>query len=112
MAETEVIRLMWGGHETTAHTIEALQRYANVEITLPASMHHALVSRFCPDAAGPEEVDMVGGTELITALATLAGLEAMAGLAEHLEHAGYRLQLRSPGPVLSLIPPQMAAART
>jgi hypothetical protein len=35
----------------------------------------------------------------------------MAGLAEHLDHAGYRLQLRSPGPVLSLIPPQMAAAR-
>jgi hypothetical protein len=74
MAKTEVIRLMWGGHETTAHTIEALQRYENVEITLPANMHHALLSRFCPDAAGPEEVDIVGGTELITALATLAGL--------------------------------------
>ncbi len=114
MTKTEVIRLMWGGREITAHTIEALQRYANVEITLPANMHHALLSRFYPDAtaAVPEEVNIAGGTELITALATLAGLEGLAGLAEHLDRAGYRLQLRSPGPVLSLIPPQMAAART
>jgi hypothetical protein len=114
MSKTEVIRLMWGGREITAHTIEALQRYANVEITLPANMHHALLSRFYPDAtaaAVPEEVNIAGGTELITTLATLAGLEGLAGLAEYLDHAGYRLQLRSPGPVLSLIPPQMAAAR-
>jgi hypothetical protein len=40
--------------------------------------------------------------------AGLSGLEALAGLAEPLTRAGYRVQLRSPGPVLSLIPPQMA----
>jgi len=41
---------------------------------------------------------------VIATLATLDGLEAMAGLAEPLTRAGYRLQLRSPGPMLSLIP--------
>jgi len=44
---------------------------------------------------------------VIATLATLDGLEAMAGLAEPLTRAGYRLQLRSPGPMLSLIPPHM-----
>jgi len=109
MAKTEVIRLTWGGRETVASTTEALLRYAKVEIALPASMHHALFRRLYPDAdvAEPEEVDVAGGAELIATLATLEGLEAMAGLAEPLTRSGYRLHLRSPGPVLSLIPPQM-----
>jgi hypothetical protein len=106
---TEVIRLMWGGHETTAHTLEAVQRSANVEIGLPEDMHHALFSHLYPDAtmAVPERLDIAGGTELLAALATLAGLEAMAELIGPLDNAGYRLQLRSPGPVLSLVPPQV-----
>jgi hypothetical protein len=109
MTETEVIRLMWGGRETAAHTLEAMQRCANVEIALPEDMHHALFSHLHPEAtmAVPEQLDIAGGAELMAVLATLAGLEAMAGLTEPLARAGYRLQLRSPGPVLSLIPPQI-----
>lgn len=110
MAGTELIRLMWGGHETEALAIEAMQRSAKVDIALPANVHHALFSRLHPgaDAAEPETVEKAGGTELIATLAGLSGLEALAGLAEPLTRAGYRVQLRSPGPVLSLIPPQMA----
>jgi hypothetical protein len=101
---TELIRLMWGGHETEALAIEAMRRSAKVDIALPANVHHALFSRLHPgaDAAEPETVEVAGGTELI---ATLAGL---SGLDEPLKRGGYRVQLRSPGPVLSLIPPQMA----
>lgn len=107
---SEVMRLMWGGHETATEAIEAMQRSAKVDIALPANLHHALFSRLHPgaDAAEPETVEEAGGTELIATLAGLAGLEALAGLAEPLARAGYQVQLRSPGPVLSLIPPQMA----
>lgn len=108
MTKIEVIRLMWGGRETAASAIEALQRHANVEITLPSNLNHALFRRFHPDAAAPEaeQVDVSGGAELIPTLAALAGLEALEGLAEPLARSGYRLRLRSP--VLSLIPPGMA----
>ena len=109
MAETEVIKLTWGGRETAAGTTEALLRRAKVEIVLPSSMHHALFRRLYPDAdaAHPEEVNIAGGVELIATLATLDGLEAMAGLAEPLSRAGYQLHLHSPSPMLLLIPPQM-----
>jgi hypothetical protein len=101
---------MWGGHETAAQAMEAIRRSAKVDIALPANLHHALFSRLHPgaDAAEPETVEETGGTELIATLAGLAGLEALAGLAEPLKRGGYRVQLRSPGPVLSLIPPEMA----
>ena len=110
MAETEVIKLTWGGQETAANIAEALLRRAIVEIVLPPGMHHALFRRLYPDAdaAEPEEVDVDGGVELIATLATLDGLQAIAGLAEPLTRSGHRLHLRSPSPVLSLIPPQMA----
>lgn len=109
MTKTEQIRLTWGGRETAASTSEALLRHAKVEIELPVSMHHALFRRLYPDAdmAGTETVDVAGGAELIATLATLDGFEAMAGLAEPVTRSGYRLHLRSPGPVLSFIPPEM-----
>ncbi|HQT34375.1 MAG: hypothetical protein ACYC39_12405 [Thiobacillus sp.] len=109
MAKTELIRLTWGGQETTSSTTAALLRHAKVEIELPGSMHHALFCHLYPgaDAAATQEVDVAGGAELVAMLATLDGLEAMAGLAEPLTRSGYRLHLRSPGPVLSLIPPEM-----
>jgi hypothetical protein len=108
MANSEVIKLTWGGRETAASTIEALLRHAKVEIALPASMHHALFRRLYPDAdvADTEEVDVVGGAELIASLATLDGLQALAELDEPLSRSGYRLHLRSPSPVLSLLPPE------
>jgi hypothetical protein len=109
MADIEVIMLTWGGRETAATAIQALQRQAKVEITLPANIHHGLFRRLYPDAAvtAAEGVNVFGGAELIAPLAALAGLESLAELAEPLNHWGYRLQLRSPSPVLSLIPPQM-----
>lgn len=106
----EAINLMWRGRETVADAIAAVQRQARIEITLPAGFHHALFSRLHPEAddAAVEEVDETGGAELVATMATLAGLEAMAELEAPLARAGYRLHLVSPGPLLSLIPPQMA----
>lgn len=108
--QLEAVRLTWSGKDTSAYAIEALQRQAKVEIALPGSIHHALFSRLNSQAgtAAVEAVDASGGAELIATLATLAGLEAMAELAEPLTRWGYRVHLISPGPVLSLIPPQMA----
>lgn len=108
--KTEAVNLMWSGRETVAHAIEAVQRQASVEIALPASFHHALFSRLYPDAdaATLERVDEAGGSELLAAVASLSGLEAVAELEAPLIRSGYRLHLVSPGPVLSLIPPQMA----
>jgi hypothetical protein len=110
MATIEVIKLTWGGRETAACVVEALLRHAKVEIELPSSMHYALFRRLNPDAdeAEPEEVNVAGGSEVIATLATLDGLQAMAELEEPVVRSGYRLHLRSPGPMLSLIPPQMA----
>lgn len=106
----DALRLTWSGKDTSAHAIEAMQRRAKVEIALPASIHHALYSRLNPraDTAAMEAVDASGGAELVATLATLTGLEAMAELAEPLTRWGYRVHVISPGPVLSLIPPQMA----
>lgn len=110
MTRTEVIKVTWGGSETTASTGEALLRYARIDIVLPPSMHHALFRRVYPDAdlADPQEVDVSGGAELAAMLATLDGLEALADLIEPVKRGGYRVHLHSPAPVLSLIPPQMA----
>lgn len=106
----DAARLTWGGKGTSAYAIEALQQQAKVEIALPASIHHALFSRLYPDAgtAAVEAVDVSGGAELVATLATLSGLEAMTELVEPLARWGYRVHLISPGPVLWLIPPQMA----
>ncbi|MGE5320850.1 MAG: hypothetical protein ACM3KD_11765 [Hyphomicrobiaceae bacterium] len=102
---TKVIRLTWSGRETAADAIEAIGRRSDVEISLPADLHHALCRRLQVNAAEPKTVEVAGGAELIGMLAGMAGLEALAVLADPLRRAGYRLELRSPGPVLSLIPP-------
>lgn len=109
--ETEVIKLTWAGQETVGAAAEALQRRAKVDIALPASMHHALFCRLNPeaDAAEPEEVDIDSGVELIATLSTFDGLETLSALVGPLIRLGYRLHMRSPGPVLYLIPPQMAS---
>lgn len=110
MTKTEAINLMWSGRETVALAIAGVARQARIEIALPADIHHALFRRLYPDAdeATLEAVNEAGGAELVATLATLAGLEAMAELESPMIRAGYRLHLVSPGPVLSLIPPQMA----
>lgn len=107
MAITEVIKLTWSGRETVVRTVEALQHRAKVEIALPTSMHHALFRRLHPDAdaAEPEAMDVDAGVDLIATLATLDGLQPLGELSEPLTRLGYRLHLRSPAPVLSLIPP-------
>jgi hypothetical protein len=108
MATTELIKLTWGGRETAASAIEAMLRRAKVEIALPSSMHHALFRRLHPEAddGQPEQVDIAGGVEVIATLAKIDGLQALAELGEPLSRSGYRLHLRSPGPVLSLLPPE------
>jgi hypothetical protein len=110
MSKSEVIQLIWGGRETSVDVLDAMQRGAEVEITLPANVHHTLYQRLYPDAArsAPEIVDLDGGTELIETLASIAGLEAMADLTRPLASYGYMVQLRSPGTLLSLIPQHRA----
>jgi hypothetical protein len=109
MARTTVMRLTWGGRETAAEVIEAVARGVDVEIALPLDMHHALFRRLHPDAnaAELERVEVANGVELLRTLAGMAGLEAMAQLEEPLKRANYRVELRSPGPLLSLVPPQL-----
>jgi hypothetical protein len=110
MTEANVIKLNWGGKETVDAIGRALEQEAELEIALPADLNHALFTRLNPRAApsAPEMLDLTGGAELARSLSGITMLEALAAIVDRVGEKGYRVRLRSPSPLLSLVPPGRA----
>jgi hypothetical protein len=102
--------LSWPGSGTLEAARRAMRAGSPVEIQLPLGVHCALHSHLHPRAAaGPaDRLDAEGGAELIGSVATVAGLEELAGLRAAVRRARYRVRVTSPDSRLSLTPPERA----
>lgn len=107
MVDDYFVRLYWRGPATVEPMRRAVLSGSRVGVSLPLGMHHAIFRHVQPDAwvGQPETVDRTGGAELVEALASITGLEPLAGLVALVEETGYRVHLRTPSPSLTLIPP-------
>lgn len=98
MTDQLPLRLIWHERATVAEIRQQLHRAQQIEITLPADYNHALFRALNPSApAGAvERLDTRGGPELLAQIATVPGLEALAGLTGMLDAAGAALHILSP----------------
>ena len=106
MDKEPLIELPWHGQETIANTPRLLEKAKQVKITLPANYNHSLFSVFYPGAAPghPEAVDISGGPELLSTVASIKGLEDIARLADGLPGEATVQVVSPPAIVITLIP--------
>lgn len=99
---TETMRLQWRGDETVASMREALARRVNIELRLPADLHHAVASRLKPGVAPAhgQRLDLSGGAELLARMAGIAALAALARLEDAVYRGSARVRVVSPAPTL------------
>jgi hypothetical protein len=107
MDKEPLIELPWRGQETIANTPRLLDKARQVKITLPANYNHSLFSVFHPGAqpGNTEVVDVSGGPELLGTVASIKGLEAVAGLAGRLPAEEVTVQVVSPPAIVITLGP-------
>jgi hypothetical protein len=110
MHNADVVALVWGSARCIDGALEALARGDYVEMVLPADTHHALFAHLYPaaDRGAPENLDIRGAPQMVSRMATVAGLGGLERLEAPLARAGYRVGLSTPPPVLRLLPPSAA----
>jgi len=98
MAKQPLISLTWNGHATATVIPELIDLAEHIEIVLPANYNHVLFRTLNPDApdAALEDLDIRAGSELLTAIAAVGGLEDLAILVDVLNDAQASLRLVSP----------------
>lgn len=69
---------------------------------MPASFHYAVCHHLHPeaDAGGTETLDVVGGSEVVAKLASIAGLEGLSEQQEELKSVNFQVSLFGAPPVL------------
>lgn len=99
-------KFMWPAASIVTDAATAIRAGDHVEIALPASFHHVVFRHLHPeaDAGGTETLDVVGGSEVLAKLASIAGLEGLSELQKEVEHAGFQVSLFGAPPVLRLNP--------
>jgi hypothetical protein len=99
-----VTDLIWRGTETVEKAAAALAHRADISLSLPPSFHHAVATRLSSPAASPplEAVDVSGGADLLGRLATIRGLEGLAGLEAPVARMGARVRVMSPSPTVAI----------
>ena len=82
-------KFMWPAASIVTDAASAIRAGDHVEIALPDSFYHAVFRHLHPEAeAGDvETIDVVGGSEVLAKLASIAGLESLSELQEEVEHA-------------------------
>lgn len=100
-------KFMWPAASIVTDAASAIRAGDHVEIVLPASFHHAVFRHLHPeaDAGSTETLDVVGGSEVLAKLASIAGLEGLSELQKEVEHAGFQVSLFGAPPVLRISPP-------
>lgn len=98
MEKEPLAKLVWHGDDTIETVRGLLDTAQSIEITLPASYNHALFRAFNPGAADAvlEDLDVHGDAELLTTVARVHGLEALADLRPVLEPLPARVHVLSP----------------
>lgn len=93
-----LIRLTWQGQKTVETIPKLLTEAEQIEVSLPVDYNHALFCTLHPDVsvAELEKIDVSGGTELLTQIASVRGLEELAALAEHLNSTNISVRIISP----------------
>ncbi len=106
MTREPLIRLMWHGHETIEAVPGLLSQAEKIEIRLPDDYNHALFRVLHPDAseAEPEDINISGGSELLTDIAAVSGLEEFAALIEVLSSVHASIRLSSPPKLVITVP--------
>jgi hypothetical protein len=104
--EQSTIPLRWPGTDTLKAARAAIRSGMAVEIELPLEVHYALYKHLHPGRAHApsENIDASGGTELLGAVAAVAGLEDLQQLEPAVRKSHYRVRLTSPEPRLTLTP--------
>jgi hypothetical protein len=100
------IQLLWGGQVTTRKIQSLIGQSAYIEIQLAPEYNHVLFSRLHSAAAqaGPEDIDITGGPELLETIAVIKGLESLSELVEPLADAGASVHIESPPRIIIQIP--------
>ena len=108
MTQELQIRLNWEGSETIEAILPVLHQPCHIELNLAANYHHAMFRHFHPDApAGQvEALDEEGDAELLTKLAEIHGLQALAQLVDGVVKYRGRVRVAGPARVIIEIPPQ------
>jgi hypothetical protein len=106
--EHTLIALRWPGAGTLKAARAAIRNLAPVEIELPLEVHYALYKHLHPDRphTPSEDIDASGGAELLSPIASVAGLEELKGLEGAVRRSRYHVRLTSPEPYLTLTPPE------
>ena len=107
MEKVPMTCLTWRGQETIESVMALLDRTMRIEIELPANYNHALFSLLHPGktASAVESVDRSAGPELLTEIASLAGLEKLGELKETLS-TKTTIRIVSPPRVIITLPEQ------
>lgn len=98
MNKEPLIRLTWQGQKTVESISNLMNETEQIEVTLPVDYNHALFRNLNPDVsvAELEKINVSGGPELLTRIASVRGLEELAALAERLNAANIAVRIISP----------------
>ncbi|MDT8404993.1 hypothetical protein [Sulfuriflexus sp.] len=113
MNREPLIHLMWHGQETVEAIPELLQQAEQIEIELPSDYNHALFRALNPDApdAELEDINVSGGVELLSVVASINGLEKLATLVKWLSSEHTSIQVYSPPTLLITSPSEQTQAK-
>lgn len=113
MTREPMIHIMWHGQETVDAIPELLQQAEQIEIELPDDYNHALFRALYPDApeAELEDIDVSGGVELLSVVASISGLEKLATLTQWLSGEHASIHVYSPPTLLISNPSEQIPAK-
>lgn len=105
MVEKPVVHLRWNGQESVREAGEHILRGNDVELELPANLHHALFAHLNPYAepGEPEDVDFSDDTALLERVAQIRGFEDIAALCDPVSQTHARVRVVSPSPRVIIV---------
>lgn len=91
---------LWEGSQTLAAVRAAMNERRDVELQLPADLHHSVFVHLksAGDHSAAESVDVIGGSELLRRLARIDALAPLAELERSLGSAHAQVRVVSPSP--------------
>ena len=98
--------LIWKGNETIRAARAAIAARTEVEVHLPANLHHSLYVQLYPTAhpSRDEKVDVRGGAELLARVGRIRGLGELTELEQMVAETQARVRVVSPGPKVLITP--------
>lgn len=104
MTTNTIVRLGWAKPETIRIAKDLIQLHDSVELELPSNYHHAIYMHLNPNAdpGKPEEVDILGGADLLSQVAEMQGLSDLSELIVPVMTERATVHLISPTPCIRI----------